>query len=115
MSQLANLNPIGTETVLAINDGFFKNTLLPSDILPLKNTYVNGVAKNKDGYSNFDGIADIFYTPTHAPTLKIQDSGADESASAPWLRSGGYNLVISSVKATTGISASHYSERAEKL
>lgn len=114
LSQLANLNPIGTETVLAINGGFFKNTLLASDILPLKNTYVNGVAKNKDGHSNFDQIADIFYTPTYAPTLKIQDSGAEEATAASWLRSGGYNLVIDAVKATKGISASQYEEKDKK-
>ena len=109
LEDLARYNPYDTETVLAINGGFFK--YLSLGVEPIKNCYQNGVKKNTDSVSHFDGVSDIFYINNN---LLIQDSGEVEAADAVWLRSGGYNLVKDGSIATTGISAGEYSERAAK-
>ena len=59
LEDLARYNPYDTETVLAINGGFFK--YLSLGVEPLKNCYQNGVKKNTDSVSHFDGVSDIFY------------------------------------------------------
>lgn len=111
---MKNSIPSSSESVIAINGGFFENVSDVTQIRPLKDTYMNGIKKNTDGDSNYDGIGDIFYMPSWEPKLNMYNASTDEAKAASWFRAGGYNLVVDGKIATTGISASQYKERDKK-